>query len=370
MGYIVALFYLILNLSGMFIKNLSKIIGVLSIIILWVLFGWNNNNPDYYIYERWYNEISFYSGFLLEGKDLGYKFLMNITSLFNIDYQGFVIIFSLTGLLLIHSTIRRFAANPHYVYLLYFIYPFLLDIVQVRNFLMMSIIIYSIKHLVEGSNKSKLKFLMLFLIAFSIHSSAILYFPLVFINNDRKNNLIAIMPIFIMLFSLIVFLNGNQIPFVQSMISFITGNEYIASWFEKNTDTGFLLFWAMQLITLLMIYISKKIAFKNEGNLSTKELRFINLIFWISIIELIWLPLYMISIEFTRLMRNLFILNYIVFSITNKSLKSRSIKKFSLKGGYNLLIIIYTLTFFIIQIFVPHFEDVVISIFENNLLWK
>jgi hypothetical protein len=147
MGYIIALVFLITNLIGTFFGNKSKIRVIFILVSLWILFGWNTFNPDYYNYLSWYNDVQYSSGLFTQGKDFGYNLLMKVTQLIGLEYSGFLIVVSIIGLLLIHSTIKRYAMSDSYVYLLYFIYPFLLDVVQVRNFIMMSILIYSVRFL-------------------------------------------------------------------------------------------------------------------------------------------------------------------------------------------------------------------------------
>lgn len=231
---------------------------------------------------------------------------------------------------------------------------------------MMSIIIYSIRYLIQDSKYSNLKYLSWNIVAIFIHSSAILYLPLVFINKNNKK-LIKAVVLFSFLFSIIIFFNGNEIPFIQDIIRLFSDNEYILSWFDKKTEYGFFLFWGMHFFSFFMTSISRRIVLKNTVNLESTDVKFVNLVYWISVIGFIWFPFYMVSIEFTRLMRNLFLLNYISFTIANKAL---SVSRIESKVFYNIFIFAYTLCFFIIQIYTPHFEDVVLRILENNYLWK
>lgn len=367
MGYIITCFIIIVNLLGTTVKKNSKIIICLSIIAMWVLFGWNNNNPDYVNYFRSYNVIYFSDGLTLTGRDIGFKLLMNISSLIGLDYKGFLIITSIVGILLIHSTVKKYSTNSSFVYLLYFIYPFFLDVVQVRNFLMMAIIIYSIRFLLQDSKYSNLKYFLFNIVAVLMHSAAILYLPLLFIKKNNKNNLLKGVVLFSFLFSIIIFLNGNEIPFIKDIMRLFIDNQYIISWFDKKTEYGFLLFWGMHFLSFFMIRASRNLVLTNSDILDPIHIKFVNITYWVFVIGFIWFPFYMVSIEFTRLMRNLFLLNYISFTITNKALSQSRIES---KVIYNTFVFAYTLCFFIIQIYSPHFEDVFVKILENNYLWQ
>lgn len=365
MGYIVATVINISNLLGTFNKNKPNYFLFFSSLLMWLTFGWNFQNPDYYNYQLMYNDIKNSSGLLFEGKDLGFKLLMNISNLLGMNYQMFVIVVSSIGLLLILSTVRKYSPNVMYVYLLYFIFPFFLDIVQVRNFLMMAIMIFSIRYLVEETRHSTLKFVIANFIAITIHSLAVLYIPLIFVKS--KNKMIIRLGVFIILcVSAIIFINGNEIPFIKQIVGLFTNNRFILRWFEFKTNFGFLLPWFIHIMTYFLMLLSKKIIAKNSHDLDIIEVRYFYVMYWITVLGFFFFPFYMVNTEFLRLVRNFSILNYISFSISNKAIGKKNIK---LKSEYNFLIIIYTLLILTIQLLVPHYETVIKPILENNLLW-
>lgn len=364
MGYIVAFTLVVVNLLGTVIRNHSKLLIFLSIILMWILFGWNTDNPDYINYLSWYNEIQINQ--FIDGKDLGYKLLMYISNILGLDYQAFIIIVSIIGFLLINSTIKKFSVNSNFVYLLYLFFPFFLDVVQTRNFLMMAIIIYSIRFLLDYDKYSIIKYILYNLLAISIHSSAVLYLPLILINNKNKHIFFRIILIFNFLFLIIVFLNGNQIPFVKQFVGLFTDDVQILSTFEIKTDFGFIISWGLYFLIFLIIAFSRSKVLKYQQGLELIEIKFVNLIYWVTIIGFLWFPFYMVSIEFTRLFRNLFLLFYIVFTITNKALSRSRIESFVL---YNFLIIGFTVFFFIYQLYIPHYNRVILPILENNVFW-
>lgn len=365
MGYLITLVISINSLLGASRKKYFVYFMIVTNLLMWLTFGWNFKNPDYFNYQIMYTSVQNSSGLLLEGKDLGFKLLMNLTSFLGMNYQMFIIILSFIGLILILITVKRFSPNPMYVYLLYFIFPYFLDIVQIRNFLMMSILIYSLRYLVEDKRKSITKYLVSTLIAASIHSVAVLYFPLVFVKSKNKN-LIRIGVFLSLCFSVIVFANNNEIPFIKQILGLFTDNRFILRWFDMNTNFGFLLPWSIHIFSYLIMLVSKKIINKYNQNLENNELHFFYAVYWVSVISFFFFPLYMVNTEFSRLMRNFSILYYISFSIANKAI---GLKNARLKLKYNLLVIIYIFILVTIQLLIPHFDTVIKAVLENNLLW-
>lgn len=359
MGYVVFILSLLGNKIAISMKS-NALIKLAPVVLLWLLFSGNNYNPDYSNYNRWFNTAQN----SVEGKDIGYKALMNFIGRFGLDYTGFIIIVSIIGFFLIHSTIRKYSPIPNYIYILYAFYPFLLDVVQVRNFFMMSIIIFSVRYLVEDIKYSKFKFTVCVLIAFSIHTAAILYIPFVLINK-KSNLVIRLLVLFVFLYSIIIFFNNNQIPYIYDILGVIDDNQHIVRWFERRTNFGFILFLGMHMLTYLLLYFSKH-SISRYYDINPSHLTFVKITYWITVVGFLWLPFYMVSIEFTRLMRNLFILNYISLSITNYYL---TLYKNRFMYFYRIICLIYVILFFFLQIYQPHLDTVIRPIFENNHLW-
>lgn len=366
MGYLIAISMLFFNIVESFKKKKIKLISIFCILIFILIYGANNYNPDYFNYLDMYNQVKAVGIGTSRGRDIGYKLLMYVAIKLGFQFQTFLIILSVLCFLVLSEIIKKYSYNNNYVYLLYFIYPFLLDVVQVRNFLLMCIVTYSVHILVEEKKHSKIRFLILMLLALTIHSSAILYFPLILIKLEKKDIVIKVMTIYMLLFCLVMIINGNRIPFIQEIISLFTDNLYVISWFENATNFGYLLFWAIHIFCFLLIKWSRKLI---ENRIEIKEhidYKFINYTYWIIFVGFIWFPFYMVSIEFTRIIRNLFILIYIAFTITNRYLLKED---FQIKILYNLIVVSFVIFLFIIQIYIPHYNAVFKTVLENNLFW-
>ncbi|WP_100333075.1 EpsG family protein [Bacillus alkalisoli] len=353
-----------------------KLIAFLLLIFAWVLYWGNTDNPDYANYTRLYTSI-------LNGEDIfigtdlqyGFRLLIKLGTIMGMSFEVFLAVTTLLSFLLIHSTVKRFSGNYNYIYLLYFIFPFFIDVVQFKNFIAMSIFIYSIKYLLNSSFKSKILYCALILIAGTIHYAALFYLPMVLINIKKKNTLIRFIAGFSIIGSLIILINGKQIPFINELISIIFESEKIEFWLDSKTNLGFILFWALQIFSFVMAKVSRDMFLKNTKNpenalycynnkdIVAKRLMFVNLVYWINIMAFLYLPFYLLASSFTRLMRNIILLNYISFSLTNSVLKNKSDKI-----TFNLLVFGYVFIFFIVLLY-PHYEAVIEAVLKNNIFF-
>lgn len=335
----------------------------------WVLYWGNFENPDYYNYLRIY-DTSGNSNLFFTGLDfqIGFIALVKLANQLGLSYGIFLSILVTVSFLLIHSTVRTFSTNYNYVYILYFIFPFFFDVVQVKNFLAMSIFVFSIKYLVYSKPYGKIIYISLILLAGSIHYSALLYLPFLLINTKNKNQLPKYIAIFAVLTSIVILLNGKQVPFISDSFIQLLDSEKVENWLDKRTNFGFILFWFLQVSSFWLVKYSKNIYLSNKiyanGNDKRKDkyYLFINLVYWVNIVAFIFFPLYLFASTFTRLMRNIVLLNYIVFSITNST-----IRKPNQKIQYGLGVFLYIFIFFIIMLF-PEFEEVILPIMQNNFI--
>lgn len=380
MAYYVSFILLFLNSLFTFGRKHSKILTILLISFLWILFWGNYQNPDYNNYLRNYNWIAFSGDTIFNsiGSEFGFRFLMKIVSYCKVNYTVFVVIISFIGFLLIYSTVIKFTRNTNYVFVFYFFTPFFLDVVQVRNFLAMSIMIFSIRYLFIEQKKGKIMYILAILLATTIHYSSILYLPMIFISKTNKKKMIKLIVAVSVLGSIIILLGNNFWPVIGDSICKILNIEKANIWFENRTRFGYLLFFGMQAMSFLMIRIARKNVNRNlkdgdDSQISTTTVtyeqngyKFIELLYWINIFAFAFFPLYILDSTFTRLMRNLLLLNYIGFSFTSDSFKRGSNNKIL----FNFGVVIYVVVLFLIQIYIPFKDNVLGAILKNNLIFK
>jgi len=367
MTYIISSSLIFFNMIFAVKKRHKKFISFLLLFFMWILYWANTMNPDYVNYTNVYNEIqSGASVFDKSNYEIGYRLIIQAAVLLGINYETYLAILTICSFLLIHSTVKKYCQNYNYIYLLYFIFPFFLDVVQIRNFIIMAIFIYASKYLYDYSIKSKLKYIILILLASTIHLAAMFYLPMVIIGRNRKY-LIHSVALLSILSCVFIVINNKQIPYINELAISMSSNEKIYNWLQINTNWGFLQSWFLQTASFLMMLYSRlmlkrKFPESIEHYKANKAVVFVELVYLINLMSFIYFPLYIFASTFARLMRNLLLLNYISFAIVNENIRGRN------KLLFNVFVVGYVLVFFLVELYIPYSEGVLDSILQNNLI--
>ena len=170
--------------------NLKNIKFVIFFAITWILFAFNTDNADYQNYANAFKNV----GYGLENNyfETGFLFLTRLAILVGLNYPAFLAMIATISLLLVASSVFYLTNNRSFVWLLYTIYPFVFDVVQYRNFLAFSIVFFALRFLVDENKKSLLKFVLLVIIATTIHSSSIIYFAFLLVKVKSNKKFISI----------------------------------------------------------------------------------------------------------------------------------------------------------------------------------
>lgn len=168
---------LIVISAGLIWKKMS-IVTLLQVILFTVLFAGNTYNADSIAYSQNYNNIL--NGNFDKSFEFGFQFLNFISSKIGFSYNEFLLIISSLGLILILSTIRLYTKNISYTFSLYLLYPFIWDTIQIRNFLAMSIIIFGSRYILT-TNKKYFKYILCVCLASSMHITSMFYIVGIFV---------------------------------------------------------------------------------------------------------------------------------------------------------------------------------------------
>ena len=359
MALITTIFVYILNIINLFLKKNKGIIANVMILLLWILFFGNYNNPDYGVYYTSYSTQKVIN-------DLGYLKLTEFFYNIGWSYEQFLMLFSLIGFLLIKSTIKKYTKNYSYIYLLYFLFPFMFDIVQIRNFMAMSIFIYSIRYLVSDVKLSKLKYICLILIASTIQKLAIMYLLFLFVDKIVSNKIIKKIFTFIVICSLLISLNSTILNTVGSLLSNIFSDIRFDNYFSVQTRFGYLYYWALQIISFVLVKKSYNRIEKQKNKINIESYKFTLVMYSVIQMTFLFFPFYVFQSNFFRLFRNIYILIYMIFSITSDIMPSRSIEKIF----YNIIIISFVMGISFLELFSHYFSEIVINVFKYNFLLK
>jgi hypothetical protein len=358
MLYFLFIVLFLINLRLGLRKKHSNYVYYITFIFLWILIAGNTVNPDLISYNNIYygDNLSIEYGFVL---------LTSIGRYFNLKYETFVFIISFLSLVLVFYSIKLYTKNINFVIAFYMIYPFVIETVQFRNLIASSVLIFSLKYLLRDGFKNKIKYLILILIAGSLHQLFYLYIIFLLIKLKNKKKVIISLIIVVIVISLIIFLNGNQVPFLNQLTIISEGK--LERYFSIPLRYGFLVNWSINSIYVLLIYLSKLFMEKYNDSYNKNEINFYVLsIFWINVLTILFFPLYMLNVNFYRLYRNISLINYIVFAIVIDAIIKKKIYKLRLFKYFSLFSILIIIMFYYDVI--PSFERVFRAIMENNVI--
>lgn len=316
---------------------------------MWVLFWSNQASADYENYFRMYELVST-TGKAYATSQFGLTALFKIFYSFGLSYNQTLAVLSFVGFVLIWSTVRAYSPKPQLVLLLYFIYPFLLNVVQIKQFLAMCLTIYGFKSL--ESEETTWKYMFCIVLASSIHMISAIFLPFLFIRKVKHEKLFQLLIIYLLISIPLAYTN-----FFRILATFIVSEARIGIYFDNRAKLGFFIMFIIQGFFLFSIYLSKNFLINKNENL-----RFVNLVYMLNLYILILFPLYVINMTFSRAFQMLLIPNYIVYSIVYKTMKSK---------GKPLLLIIFigiAVLMFLYNIFFLNKESVLIPIFSENMV--
>lgn len=338
-----------------------------------LVFGLNNHHLGYSEYYNmdFFNYFSLYNdnnGSLSQRDyEIGFKFLILICNSCNLSFMQFRILISCLGYLLIFSTIEKYSSYPNLVLLLYMIYPFINDIIQIRNFFAYSIVLFSIRYLIENKKNNIYKFLLCIFLASAFHISSVFYFTLVFVKLFNNRQIIKNARIFVPLLVLL-----SYTPIIPLLVKLIFKSDKIYKYFLRRTTWGLLIvfgllfliyFIQLQMNNTCQKYIldvnnSKKI----KSDIIIIKRNYYEILLKMNSLLLFTAPLLVYNFNYIRLYRNILVLNYIIY--IDAIMYNKSKNKYY---DYLILIIVQMLILFML-FYGLHYDEQIIPVLSDNYL--
>lgn len=321
---------------------LKMLCYTLSFIVIYYIFYSGSQNlgkkiTDITIYLDLYDVVNWENMIFLRYEKL---FLATIIILKNIGLDA-VLAYSILGFfcIFLHEKALELLniKNKRYVYLLYFIFPFLYDIVQIRFFLASSIAIYAICFYMIKPNKHFL-FVILILIAFLFHKISIVY--LLFLISTKFEFKTNILITILFFFAVTVLLNS----------SFLYTNTETLYAINNTSDYSYInviIVFIRQMIMIYLLIMAYNLLKSNNIGISTNVLRLIKF----NIMLFVFIAGFLVKregLDYFRIYRGVYFLNYAIMLYPfSYKIKGKSIYKMKIICGY--LIILFT--FFIADYF-------------------
>lgn len=293
---------IILILVGLVKKN-SLILFILQLLWMYILTAGNFNSADMMVHQNIF--IASQSG---ENQTI-YGALCYLFGHEGFDFIGMHAVLCIFAFISIYYFIKKYTLNYCFVMSLYFLYPFIDNVIQRRFFIASIVAIYAIIFIMKNSRLSKLVAIFLLVIAGLIHQAAFgfLIFLLLPFFKRMKNYKTILMVFFIVVLGLM--------PIMPDIFKNFFGEAKVELYFLilhekiKYPIFNFILWGGFHLGFVYLYYNFYKIC-----NNYIKEMEFEKNVLYINIISILIIPLYYWEPTFIRIYRTLIIFNYIAIA--------------------------------------------------------
>jgi hypothetical protein len=303
--------------------------------------------------------------------DGGYQFLFySLTKLFhylNFSFYEFRGIIVAICLFCMYTFFKKISLNIHLMYSFYMLYLLFLDYIQFRNFFGAGLFYIALVILVLQKKHWRLWFSICVICSALIHSSFWAYLIFLLIPSKKWENakMIKTVALTAFIFSIVSVFFRNSLFFASDIISIIDAEKSIR-YAELSTNFGGLYFIFLHLFSTCTIGL---FAWQYDKNAETKYVfsvggelinikKNIRIIFYVDLLSFALCPLVVFSITFYRLLRNLYLLNIVGFSIYG--LKNKPIWGF-------FLLICYLFLWAYVELSGVNFNRLVMPLFETNI---
>ena len=273
-------------------------------------------------------------------RDFGFGIITKLALILSDNYTGFLVVTSLIFCGLSYKCIFRDSENQIMSILLFFTMNiFFISMNMVRQCIATSVFIFAIKYI---KNKNLIKYIIAMIIAFSIHTSAILYVPMYFIYNLKINKkMVYVILIFIIFLRL--FLSD---VIIEILMKFSYFRNYFAWYLSSGYNTGKLNIVGLLIASCILAFLVFIYKFANDD----KEY---NILLWN---QTIVVTLLIMSSEIPLMQRTSYLFTFPLFIYLPNMFKYISNSK--KKVASEICINVGYLTYMFVTIFVFGYNEV------------
>lgn len=366
---ILLLLLVILVTLGLIFPNSKKLYVCMAIYMILAI-GLRTNGVDYGIYRAEYFKAPFIPYKLADFPN--YNLLMNFCIKLGINYETFVFLMAIVSTILMLIGLYKISVlsgSPYisFAIALFLIYPFGHEAVQVRTFLVDSIVLFALPYLLNTETNSfkKIKDYVLYFwivyIASGIHSIGYFFFAigLFYILSRKIKHRIAIIIAGTIIVSLLV-----KIGWLNSIIMSFLNTGKQDHWLESSNSSLANIF---VIVLTIFIWIALHLIIKFLVNNVTKyqNRNFIINLGMFSDLSILIVPLLLYDITFDRLWRIFLLILYLISGqYIYTTFNSGKLK--SIKFMYLFLVIFFILSVYLYE----HEYSIVTSVLDYNYLFN
>lgn len=337
--------------------SLGDLLAIWLICFLIIIASNTTNIPDYLTYKLIYESSS-------HNIESGYQVLQTLAHTAGLNFETFRFCILLLSFVLMFVGLKKLRIGVNIPFSIYAIYPFTMDVIQYRNMLAISIIIFSVHYLMKPSRGNSIRYIVGVLIAVSVHVLSIVYLLLLIANykSEKRTRRQLIIGLFVasIILAVAMKLSGGISTLIINYMFFINSDKAMA-YSRGIINWGFLYFWIMHLGFIASSYFLKDYVSEDLGENLVDNHPLPKYFIWINLAISCTFPLCLVNINFYRIYRNLLLFNYVQseFYLRDKSTKHRRL-------GFVLLVATIVFNIYMTlgvnedftQVFMPFFEKV------------
>ena len=327
----------------------------IMVFILWLISGFCYENADTEIYSYRYYQFEHVSSL----SEVGFTYLMKLFNNMNVSFNVFLKIIYAFIFCVVAWFINKNSRYPNIAIALYAIFPFCIDVVQLRSTLAFSFVLIGIDSLLneEDNILTYLKYIFCVFLAMSIHASSILFLALVIAKKYSIKHTLLIYTILCLLVSLI--LNEKLLYYVgEQLIS----TDRITMILKAATMFPFTIKIKVMIMVICTALVCVMVLLSVKKSLTEKfDIEKVDCIIKSQFIILITLPLLIYTLGFYRIGRYMVLVAYIGFTY---NLMENSYKNTCF---FNTILGMIVCCLFYVQIvMMGNFDSTFKSLFLNN----
>lgn len=376
MVYFITFFLLLLNLIVYISKRNIGVISLISYAWIFILFYGNTNNPDYSGYLWRYNSQVYNSSM-----EIGYKFLSGFLHMRGFDYQALILAIILISIPFVLVVICKMNCNLHLLFVMYVVPFFVLDVIQIRNFIASMIFSCAVIMLSEGKKKT---YILMVLLSTLFHRSFIVFLIFVFLSEKTQISKKIVRLVFAVTIGICILalVERNVVLLPISYVSkLLLGESEKGIYFGTYINFGFVLYIIAGLCNIMLAWMLVKIinCYEYLTIFGQKYMNRYKIVYQLNMLSCVFFPLLMLNSNFLRLLRNnCFVLIVLTAALlNNEKLYKNKLRKKGLKEGSNyidkrkylykylyLIILVFMSVWFVANGIDRYYQDVL----DNNFI--
>lgn len=378
------LYILLLIISAItlyFFPTRQNYILFLLFVMLTFTMGLVYGVADYDMYSYQYRAAAFFdldtaldyrmaymSGY---SKDIGINLLAYGFNLLGCSYEEYKFISSLIILGVLLFYVRRLTQNPLWVLFLYALYPFLMDIIQVKNSILEVLLFVSVYYYVMASSHPKTKYAVGMTGATLFHSASLAYIPFFIIDKILNNNHLRWLVYLAIIVGLLTPFYAGAITSRWMEVGAIlsateSGLEHYTGYAEDIAGNRYIFrYLYVCMIVLISGFMNHRIRkYREQTKMYMKK--YVNVAFHLTLYMCLFMPLFPIFTDASiRFPRNIMLILYVATFFYCQMEKVKLYRVFA-----TVSIILSTIYMARVDLFQGATIDNVYIIFSNNYLFQ